>query len=870
MNEIQESAIIALKKWFDKAENWQKDLFVQLWQGNEDIDKLISRGFSLAKNEYLGEKTQFAAITSFPKGVELSGSENCPLILEKISDVQGVGALSPTRSLDFGRNLTVVYGENGCGKSSYVKILKSAASPKSKQTILNNVYKEQNKTTQATLTYSDDGQEQIVNWKPGMKVSCPLNIYDTSVAKQFAEQKNEVVYEPRILSLLSSVVNTYQEIAKRFDSLITENDSQISLLDSDIETSELISKFKSINSTKALDSFLKSVDWTDKDNNELEALKAGLQQQNPNETLKTLKAQNTVINNEYDKLINLSLKLGESFSKKYLLERKRQIETKNEADKIIETIKQISLLENTGTDKWKEMWNSASRYADKKEQKAEFPIELNGRCVLCQQELGDEARTRIEKFTECMTSNANVNAQRAFNAFEMTVRTLQDTYNSINIDNVELTLKASNASDELTNPIINAYKKISNRCQWLLNYSDSESTKIPELSSVTALQEEKERIGKELSSRITAIQSIIDDRNKQVERYKYLLALKWIYENKECRRKDILLKKSTSKCKTNTVTTLKKDLTELLITNTYINRFQEEMDSMDLQHKIRVELVSRGAEKGRSYHQVALKGAVGEGKKKSTGEVLSEGEYRVVSLAAFLADLSSWNRVLPFVFDDPINSLDHKYEQRVANRLVTLSSERQVIVFTHRLAFAQLLLSCVDEYNKQKQDDDFCPVDIKQIELRSKPLGEPVNPKYRGATSMKNALNLMKQKEIVELKRMIKSGDYENLDKGIQSLCSDFRKIIEQGIETDLLQKIVTRFGYSVNSLRLRYLYEITKEDIDKFDNMMTKYSAFEHSQSTERPINLPEVSEIETDIDDMLKWCKDFNKRCDDANKKK
>ena len=489
---------------------------------------------------------------------------------------------------------------------------------------------------------------------------------------------------------------------------------------------------------------------------------------------------------------------------------------------------------------------------------------------MCQQELGDEARTRIEKFTECMTSNANVNAQRAFNAFETTVRTLQDTNNSINIDNVELTLKASNASDELTNPIINAYRKIGKRCQWLLNYSDSESTKIPELSSVTALQEEKGRIDKELSSRITAIQSIIDDRNKQVERYEYLLALKWIYENKDCRRMDILLKKSTSKCKTNTVTTLKKDLTELLITNTYINRFQEEMDSMDLQHKIRVELVSRGAEKGRAYHQVALKGAVGEGKKKSTGEVLSEGEYRVVSLAAFLADLSSWNRVLPFVFDDPINSLDHKYEQRVANRLVKLSSERQVIVFTHRLAFAQLLLSCVDEYNKQKQDDDFCPVDIKQIELRSKPLGEPVNPKYRGTTSMKNALNHMKQNDVVALKRMIKSGDYENLDKGIQSLCSDFRKIIEQGIETDLLQKIVTRFGYSVNTLKLRYLYEISKEDVDKFIDMMTKYSAFEHSQSTERPIDLPELSEIETDIDDMLDWCKAFKKKCENADKKK
>ena len=145
-----------------------------------------------------------------------------------------------------------------------------------------------------------------------------------------------------------------------------------------------------------------------------------------------------------------------------------------------------------------------------------------------------------------------------------------------------------------------------------------------------------------------------------------------------------------------------------------------------------------------------------------------------------------------------------------------------------------------------------------------------MNPKYRGTTSMKNALNHMKQNDVVALKRMIKSGDYENLDKGIQSLCSDFRKIIEQGIETDLLQKIVTRFGYSVNTLKLRYLYEISKEDVDKFIDMMTKYSAFEHSQSTERPIDLPELSEIETDIDDMLDWCKAFKKKCENADKKK
>lgn len=79
------------------------------------------------------------------------------------------------------------------------------------------------------------------------------------------------------------------------------------------------------------------------------------------------------------------------------------------------------------------------------------------------------------------------------------------------------------------------------------------------------------------------------------------------------------------------------------------------------------------------------------------------------------------------------------------------------------------------------------------------------------------------------------------------------RKIVEQGIETDLLSKIVTRFGYSINTLRLKYLYIVTPSDIDKFNDAMTKYSAYEHSQSTERPVNLPELSEIEKDINDLL-----------------
>lgn len=74
-------------------------------------------------------------------------------------------------------------------------------------------------------------------------------------------------------------------------------------------------------------------------------------------------------------------------------------------------------------------------------------------------------------------------------------------------------------------------------------------------------------------------------------------------------------------------------------------------------------------------------------------EILSEGEYRIVALAAFLADVSGRTGSIPFIFDDPITSLDQFYEESVAKRLTLMAKERQVIIFTHRLSFMSLLQS---------------------------------------------------------------------------------------------------------------------------------------------------------------------------------
>merc|ERR1711974_303229 len=68
-------------------------------------------------------------------------------------------------------------------------------------------------------------------------------------------------------------------------------------------------------------------------------------------------------------------------------------------------------------------------------------------------------------------------------------------------------------------------------------------------------------------------------------------------------------------------------------------------------------------------------------------KVLSEGEQKTIALCEFLTELQLDTTVAPVVFDDPVNSLDHLIIQDVAKRLVDLSKDRQVIVFTHNVIF---------------------------------------------------------------------------------------------------------------------------------------------------------------------------------------
>lgn len=859
-----------LEDWFQKAASWQKDLFVQIWNEGLTAEEIQSRMIKLIGQEYMEENHRVAAVTAFPNDITFGSDAGKRVMLTQISDIKGIGALDPRQPLKFGDGLTVVYGQNGCGKSSYVRILKAMANPANSDAVFGNVYQKSQEESEATAVFTVDGTPTSVVWNKTSKKRYPIQIYDTIEADRFVNKENEVVYEPKVLSTITKMAVFYDYLSGHFSQMVADSERLMSKLPEELVFHPIATEFSALSARTGVTNFIKKYPWTEAEKEELDRLEAGLRENSPEQAAKSKAAQRDFIRNHGHNILKMLAFVSDDAKSDYLEKRDRQIKTKKAADLLVTASTNQSLLREFGGDIWKTMWVRATEYVRAAEGNADMPVTESGRCALCQQELDAQAMKRMKNFQEFTQSSAITEAEAAYHDFQATVKALQENVeNKVDLSELKTALESGAISSDSQNFIMSIYEVILARCSWLLTYCDETNTEIPYVQSREEIIDAFKTMLDKLDAEIKILQTAAGNRDKLIPRRNELVVIHWAHSNLALKQRLITLKSVCAKCKTNPLTSLKKDLSKLLITDAYISRFQEEMNRLDTRKRIKVELVAQAPRKGKSYHQVILKDACSVGKHKNN-EVLSEGEFRVVSLAAFLSDLSSWHRNQPFVFDDPINSLDHLYENSVADRLIRLSTERQVIVFTHRLAFAQLLESATMNFNaRATMAGESVRASITHIELRHSPLGYPDKPNYVNNMKLESAVKNLLNDDVPAIKRHLANSEFDEADAKTLKLCTTFRNVIEYGVEQNLLSGIVSRFTRNVATMKIPCLSAITQEDIVLFDSMMTKYSYYDHSHSIETPLPPPKIEEIEKDLIRMRDWPKDFEKRCKEAQEK-
>jgi len=346
-----------------------------------------------------------------------------------------------------------------------------------------------------------------------------------------------------------------------------------------------------------------------------------------------------------------------------------------------------------------------------------------------------------------------------------------------------------------------------------------------------------------------------------------LLMLDWCHDNLQAildeleRIKKVdLLKKATKRTNTTEITKKKTALAKEELVGGYQDRFVKELKFFGAQ-RISVKPNEASGAKGKVRFLLSIEGAE---KSAPLEEILSEGEARVVSLANFLADTSISPITTPFIFDDPVSSLDVEFEERVAQRIIELSKERQVIVFTHRLSLACLLRDTYKRYaESQKQTGSGKKVSLKEILLCriEKRIGLTGGLNTLSGSipqGLESLLGRVKQAKAKE-----EGGDLTGYQSDVKSICSDMRMLCERSVEEILLLGIVTRFKRGLNTKdKLHPLTKIEAKDCTLIDDMMTRYSVFEHSQSVEIPSTPPSLDDLKTDIENLKTWITEFKKK--------
>ena len=851
MSDISASLI----KWFEKRPQWLQIASTRLLQKAELTDKDIAEITALCRQEAGGKLPK--ETHPFPASAFSQGAAGT-LRLCSISDVEGINALAPKNPLEFGEgNIAVVYGQNGSGKSGYVRLLKHVCGAREPGTLHGNVYKPGSAVQKACISFEKDGTPKSHTWS-GQGICDDLNsvdIFDTSFGKVFVSSADEVSYEPPILSFFSSLILICERVAAALDTEAERHQSKKPNIPAEKKGTPEGIWFENINANTTPQDIEKHCAFGSVNEDEMQALQRRLAEKAPAEKAQQLRKQKQHIDTLIQDVQKHLEQLSDENCRRIIAAKAKSILKKKAAATAAKKAFSDSELKGIGSDIWKELWEAARKYsASFAYKETEYPnVSKDSRCVLCHQTLTQEAKDRLISFENFVKDEMQKAATEAAKEYESAIQAIKELPTS---ETLKTKIDAAGLSqDEVVNQVTEFFTQLQTRKDQLPDI-DSEEALPASLSSPKWIEEavaHSESLGERAANYDEDAKS--DNREDIKKKLNSLQARKWLSEHRtaideEVDRLKLLsqIQKARESTNTQALSRKKGELAEALITDAFVQRFNVELKALGAS-KVNVELVKSRVSKGRVLHKIQLRGATQNG----LADVLSEGENRIVSIAAFLADVTGKSNRAPFIFDDPISSLDQTYEEAVVQRLIELSKDKQVIVFTHRLS----LLGTVRHFAKKK------PINLDVVSIRSADwgTGEPASIPL-SQCDIKTALNTLINQRYPAAKQASEGGEFEHAEILLKSMCSDFRTLVERSIENDLLCGVVQRFQRPVHTLKLKDLAKLKDEDCNLLDSLMTKYSAFEHSQPTESPVELPHPDDILDDMRALKNWREEYTRR--------
>ncbi|HTE00851.1 MAG TPA: AAA family ATPase [Mucilaginibacter sp.] len=781
---------------------------------------------------------------SFPKLISLSNPVN-------------ICALHNQGSLQFSTTgLTVVYGNNGSGKSSYSRILKKLCWSRNPSVELKkNVFNPSISQQQVGFVIEDNGSNVNVTWTENGPVDPILKsifVFDSDCGDIYINRENPTEYKPIGIDILEKLISFLGRISLALDLTVAPYNTLKPILDRAFLQTNTNRWYQTIESLQRsqVDAFIQFSQTESDRKQELLSLTTA---QNAQQNITNLNGQKARINNYVQQITQIEVLFSQQ-NVNEIIRYRSSFESINQAYQIATAeLAHTNTLEGFGTNAWRALWESAKNFAHSANLSdgQNFPsLTSLEKCVLCQQELDETAQQRMTTFNEFVLNDISTQ----LNAINSMIQQKQNAYSA-------LTLQPFENFEELDQLIPNFRINYAQFSAYVTTYKGQITAYLQnggELNiSLPALTPGMANLIPNIDAQVAQNNQLLQNRNTLVTELNELAAKEFLFNNKTTilqYHDEYKFKAWIATCKSQLSTTgISRKIGELMEDQAVNLQHQEFIVHLtffnhDLATKV---LISKTrTSQGNTFQKCGLNGI-----NHAISSILSEGEQKIIAISNFLAECTIDGRLNTIIFDDPVTSLDMDYRILIADKIVELSQNRQIVVLTHDLYFLRLLI----DTHKSVTSSDCSIIGID---------------KYNGISGVVTdeipylAKNV--QERVDSIRRILTEHDALALtdahgrETKLDSARKRFRMLLERSVEEILSNKTYERFSKNIHLKKGNLSsYIVTEQsDVDFLLNLFGKYSVTEHDGGTSTIPQLPNKTEIDQDTTDYSNWKNTFKSK--------
>ncbi len=819
-----ETVLEAIVRWSTTRPLWLRDALRRVVQKASISDADVSELVAIC----LVENGLKLGGTDAPKPVVL-GSEDLPaypaaanaVTLVSVSEVLHVNQLAPNQTLNIApAGLTVVYGDNGSGKSGYARILKRACRARNRgDEIEPNIYGNAGprRTASAQLNFKAGPTVKTLAWADGPKPTVPelsaVSVFDADCASVHVEDRNDVAFKPFGLDVPERLASVSQRVRTEFEArrrAVEAEQDPIFQAPTWSATSAVGRALSGLRHDTRYGDLAKPTPLSEEEARRLKQLREDLSK-DPATAAREVRLRINRLNALVAHVATVEAQLSDAT----LHELARLVadsRTKQEAA----TVAAEQLFAGSplaiGGDTWRELWESARRYSENVAYPTRpFPVkDPDGRCVLCQQPVSREAADRFQKLDDFVKADTERQARDAQDKAKAARDTLKQARGGTRpcgqgLDELSL-LDPALAEDIRRFVVVAALRKRS-----VLRAIDAKPDPAPPPAPASPVKRLRERIQKEVERAVAlekasaepARAKLLAERTELQDRDSLSGLLPKLKAEIARLRKLDIFDKCIAAANTKPITELGNSLAEQVLTPQLRDRFAEELISL-AGSRVRAELTYAGGRTGSPQYQVRLIARPAA----NVARILSEGETTCVALAGFLAELATADHLSGLIFDDPVCSLDHKWRLNVARRLVKEAATRQVLVFTHDIVF-------VHDLHDQAHEQGV-PCELRN--LRRDSTGTGVVGDGLPWTGMRIEQRLDELgKRARAAKAAFEAHKEDEYRREVEDIYSDLRATWERALEEVALQRTVVRHRDYIDTKELKKVSALSAADCETF-----------------------------------------------------